>query len=232
MQLTTSISFRPGARPDARIPEAEPHAPQICGGIAWLCRAAHNFRKYKLPALLLIGSVAVLLVATRNSLAAEPNSLEYKVKAAFLYNFARFVEWPAEKFPQPASPIIIGVVGEDPFGNILDETVKGKTINGRAVVVRRFAPGDDLSECHLLFISRSLQDSLDSILARLKSKSVLTVGETGQFAHRGGMIDLLIVDDCVKCEINLDTTEQAGLKVSSKLSSVARVIKSETPNHD
>jgi len=232
MQLAASPPYRPGQPPDARIPKPESRAHQVREVMTCLRRAAGSLREYKLLLFLLVGSAAALTLAAPDSRAAESASLEYKVKAAYLYNFAKFVEWPAEKFPQPASPIIIGVVGEDPFGDTLDETVKGKTVNGRSILIRRLAPGADLKQCHLLFISRSLKNSLASILAGLKSESVLTVSETDQFASRGGMIDLIIVDDSVKLEINLDTAERAGLKVSSKLSSVARVIKSEPPGLD
>jgi hypothetical protein len=228
MQLTTTIRYRFGEQSSAVVPLLEFLALNIRGVIRGF---AQNFNASKLL-LLLVGYTAGLPGTALSSLAAETAPLEYKVKAAFLYNFAKFVEWPAAKFPQPTSPFIIGVVGEDPFGNTLDETVKGKTINGRTIQIRRFASGEDLRQCHLLFVSRSLKDPLDTTLAGLKSESVLTVGETGQFVHQGGMINFIIVDDCVKFEINLDTTEQAGLKVSSKLSSVARVVKSKTVNPD
>lgn len=163
------------------------------------------------------------------ALAADNSSLEYKVKAAFLYNFAKFVSWPTEQLPEPDSPIIVGVVGEDPFGDILDDTVKGKRIDGRKILVRRFASGEDLRKCHVLFISRSLRDSLDSILAGLKPGHVLAVSETEKFAQRGGIINFIVVNDTVKFEINLEAAENAGLKISSKLSRVARVIKSDCP---
>ena len=177
---------------------------------------------------LVLWTAGTILGGSLPSRATETPSLEYKVKAAYLYNFAKFVEWPLKRFPEPDSPIIIGVVGEDPFGNVLDETVRGKSINGRKIIIRRLAPGEGLTQCHLLFISRSLRDSLDSLLAGLAKESVLTVSEIEKFAMRGGMINFVIANESVKCEINLDAAERSGLKISSKLSSVARVVKSET----
>lgn len=159
--------------------------------------------------------------------AAEAPTLEYQVKAAFLYNFTRFVEWPAGKFPAADSPFIIGVVGADPFGSILDQTVKDKTINGRRLIVQRFAPDEDLRQCHILFISRSLKDAVPFLLDQLKQESVLTVSELETFARRGGAINLVIVDERVKVEINPQAAQRAALKISSKLLQVARVVTEE-----
>jgi hypothetical protein len=223
MQPTLPYPPQPKPRSGARIPE-----PVSRGGRSGGRHRALNSGRLLLL-LLLGGGFIGWRGSIPESMAAESASLEYKVKAAFLYNFAKFIEWPTNRFPEPDSPIIIGVVGEDPFGSILDDTVKGKTINGRPFLIRRLARGKDLKQCHLLFMSRSLNQDIEIILAGLKSQSVLTVSEAEQFARRGGMIALLIVDNTVKFEINLDTTEAAGLKVSAKLASVARVIKREAP---
>jgi hypothetical protein len=204
-------------RRDAPAPSPHPAAPAFAG-YSWLV-------------LLLLG-IGTFLTGPCPSRASDTPSLEYKVKAAYLFNFCKFVEWPGKKLPGADTAIIIGVVGEDPFGDILEETVKGKAINGRKLVVKRFAPGEDIQSCDLLFISRSLKDSLDSILHRVGSQSVLTVSEVEKFAQRGGIINFIIVNDSVKCELNLDAAERAGLKISSKLASVARVIKSETATRD
>jgi len=183
------------------------------------------FRKSKWrPASVLLSVVIALNALQPLWGAVESPTLEYQVKAAFLYNFAKFIEWPDEEFPAADSPLIIGIVGDDPFGSILDQTVRGKTINGHPLVLRRFVPGEDFKQCHLLFISRSLKDSVESILAALKSESIVTVSEIENFARRGGMINLIVADESVKFEINLPAVERAGLKISSKLLSVARAV--------
>lgn len=177
---------------------------------------------WRLASILL--SAVIALHSGQPLCAAENPALEYQVKAAFLYNFAKFVEWPAEKFPAIDSPVIIGVVGADPFGSVVDRTVQGKTINGRPLIVQRFGPGEDYRRCHILFIGRSLKDSAATILTEVKSESILTVSEIENFARRGGMIGLVVVDESVKFEVNLPAAERANLKVSSKLLSVARAV--------
>jgi hypothetical protein len=170
--------------------------------------------------------------------AADAPRLEYPVKAAFVYNFAKFVAWPTAKFPQKDSPLVIGIVGADPFEGILDDLVesemdrKGKRIDGRRLVVRHLAPDNDLKQCHILFISRSLQESLGQILAGLGSESVLTVSEIDGFSARGGMLSLTVQKDTLKSELNLDAAERAGVKVSSRLSSVVRFVHGEKPRPD
>jgi hypothetical protein len=207
---------QPNRRPGTQVPEVQADA----------VRRRCETREGLLLALLIV--LGVLCGHTPVARAAEVPSLEYKVKAAYLYNFAKFVEWPSKKFPEPESPIVIGIVGEDPFGSVLEETVKGKVINGRKIIIRRLARSDELRQCHLLFISRSLREELGSLLPELEPDSVLTISEIQKFAQRGGMINFTIVNESVKCEINLEAAERAGLKISSKLSSVAKVVKTET----
>lgn len=159
--------------------------------------------------------------------AAQETELEYQVKAAYLYNFAKFVEWPDAKFQSPQTPLIIGVIGDDPFGVTLDQVVQGKTINGREVIIRRFTVGEDFKQCHLLFISRSMKNSVKGILDQLKGQNVLTVSEIDKFALRGGCINFFIANENVRFQINLSATERAGLRVSSKLLNVAKVVEDE-----
>jgi hypothetical protein len=150
---------------------------------------------------------------------------EYEVKAAFLYNFTKFVEWPAASFATPASPILVGIVGEDPFGETLDQTLRGETARGRAFEVRRFRAEDDFTGCHVLFVSRSESRQLETILRRVEGRAVLTVSEEAEFARRGGMIELVVLEQCVRFEINLSALEKAGLKASSKLLAVACAVR-------
>ena len=233
MQTAAPSQPSPRERPGSGIRPSESRAPEGGGSPASICRIATRLRRHKLILPSVIFSIAAGLVLALSCPAAEPPNLEYPVKAAFLYNFAKFVQWPAQKFPQPDSPLIIGIVGADPFGTTLDDLVeneivrKGKRIDGRRLVIRRFGPEEDFKQCHLLFISRSLKDSFGQILAALKSESILTVSEIDKFSQRGGMLSLNVVDNTLKSELNLDTVERTGLKISSRLSSVVRVLRSE-----
>ena len=146
---------------------------------------------------------------------------EYELKAAYLYNFAKFVEWPAGTFPDDGAPIVVAVVGDDPFRGSLD-SVGGKSANGRQVVVRRMNVGQDLRFCQVLFVSSSEKRRLAQIVASIQGASVLTVGEMEGFATSGGMIRLTMEDDKVRFEINAGAARRARLKVSSKLLSLAK----------
>lgn len=150
---------------------------------------------------------------------------EYQVKAAFLFNFVKFVEWPAEAFADSNAPLVIGVLGDDPFGSALDQTISGKNINGRQLVIRRLKWGQDLRGCHVLFISSSERNRLSQIIQSLRGASVLTVGETGQFNQQGGIINFVLDASKVRFEINTGVAEQAHLKISSRLMSLAKNVR-------
>jgi hypothetical protein len=149
---------------------------------------------------------------------------EYQVKAAYLFNFLKFVDYPSEAFADPLAPIVVGVVGEDPFGSALPQVVTGKTVAGRDLVIRLYRPGEDLRGAHILFISASERKRLPMILSSLRGSSVLTVSDMAGFLDAGGMIQFLNENDRVRFAINMDSTSRAKLKMSSKLLSLARVL--------
>ena len=149
---------------------------------------------------------------------------EYVIKAAYLYNFAMFVEWPPETFPKPDSPVVIGILGREPFGPALENTIQSKRINGRPFVIRHYQKGQSIGNCHILFVSSGTQESVAELRARLKDKAVLIVGETPGFAQDGGNINLVVEDGKVKCEINLNAAKESELKISSKLLSLSRIV--------
>lgn len=152
---------------------------------------------------------------------------EYEVKAAFLYNFAKFVEWPPEAFGTGAgAALIVGIIGDDPFGSAIDRTISGKTVNGRQLTIRRLKWGQNLKDCHVLFVSSSEQKRLPQILENLKGASVLTVSEMDQFSQQGGVIGFVMEDSKVRFEINTSASEQARLKISSKLLALAKTVRS------
>ena len=170
---------------------------------------------------------AVLLVtATRAAAQAEaapsPAPTEYEVKAAFLYNFARFVEWPAEGVR--AEPFVIAVLGHDPFGAVLDETVAGKTVAGRPIQVKRASRVDEVSGAHIVFVSSSENKDLATILKALDRPGVLTVGDMDGFAEQGGAINFTVQSRRVRFEINPSRAEQAHLKMSSQLLKLATLV--------
>jgi YfiR/HmsC-like len=157
--------------------------------------------------------------------AQDPPLSEYEVKARYLYSFPLFVEWPEQIFRTPDAPFVLGIVGRDPFGGALDALTNNGTLHGRKVIIRRLRRDQDLRQCQVLFISRSEEDHLDSILSQLAGGSILTVSEIEGFSSSGGMIGLVFDDDRVRFEINLDAAAGAGLTVNAKLSSLARTVR-------
>jgi hypothetical protein len=147
---------------------------------------------------------------------------EYEVKAAFLYNFARFVEWPAA--PADDGTFGIAVLGSDPFGSVLDDTLRGKTIGARPVVVRRIKHSEEVGGSRILFISDSEKDRLPAILKSLEAAPVLTVGEMSEFAERGGVIRFKLDNERIRLEINVAAAERSRLRISSQLLKLARIV--------
>lgn len=152
-------------------------------------------------------------------------SREYDVKAALLFNFTRFVEWPARAFARPDSPVVIGILGPDPFGSVLDRMVNNETCGGRPIVVVRFSNVAAARDSHLLFITSAERGNLPRILAALRGRPVLTVGDFEGFTAAGGMIRLLKNPaDKMQLRINLNATKAADLVVSAKLLRVAEAV--------
>ncbi len=145
---------------------------------------------------------------------------EYHVKAAFLYNFTKFIEWPA----QTPNLVDICIVGEDPFGNILDATMRGKTLNSREIRIQRMKTGENPRGCRIAFMGAS-EHPRRSVLESLQETNTLTVGESPGFADHGGIINFVIKDNRVHFEINVDAAERARLKISSKLLSLAKIVR-------
>ena len=180
-------------------------------------------RRYGAPLLLLCLMVACS-VLTYAAPAAEPIVDEYQVKAAFLFNFAKFVEWPNEAFSDPNAPLVITVFGEDPFNGSL-EAVKGKLVNNRKLTIRRVKDIQEIGKSNVLFVSPSARKELARILEALQGQNVLTVGEDGAFTQYGGIINFVKEDNRVRFEVNVTAAERAGLKISSRLLALARIVK-------
>ena len=158
-----------------------------------------------------------------------PAASEYEVKAAFLFHFTQFTDWPAALFEKTGGRIVIGVLGADPFGSDLDRAVRGKTVQGRPLAVQRFPRAEDVGPCQVLFIGESDRKRLRVILDSLKGKPVLTVGESDQFLAQGGIIAFLREDEHIRFSINLDAADRSALKFSAKLLKVARSVRDTGP---
>jgi hypothetical protein len=165
-------------------------------------------------------AVAWVLIGASCLHAQQSNPTEYQVKAAYLYNFGKFVEWPA-RVTAASDFFSICVLGEDPFGSTFDATIAGESVNGKKVVVKRIAKPQDVVGCRILFISSSEESRLKEILATLDNASVLTVSDISQFTRRGGMIRFVMEASRVRFEVNLTSAEHAGLTLSSQLLKVA-----------
>jgi hypothetical protein len=169
----------------------------------------------------LAGLCWLALTAGARSESAPTTFKEYQVKAAFLFNFSKFVEWPARKFADGTSPIVIGVLGVNPFGPELEKAVMHRHINGREVVVQQFESAEAARISHLLFVSAGSDSSILKSLRALEGSAVLTVGESEAFTRNGGMITLVLEADKLGFTINMDSAGRTGLKISAQLQKLA-----------
>ncbi|MEO8049214.1 MAG: YfiR family protein [Acidobacteriota bacterium] len=155
----------------------------------------------------------------------EPAFDEYQVKAAFLYNFAKFVEWPAHTFAHPNDPIEICIVGQNPFGSALENMVQGKKVGDRSFTVQRLPDMQQAGKCQILFIGASEWKRTGALLDGVTRPGVLTVGEIDDFTALGGIIGFRLEGPRVRIRIDLQTAEQAKFRISSKLLSLAEIVK-------
>ncbi len=154
---------------------------------------------------------------------ADPKTVaEYRIKAACLYRFAQFIEWPASAFSGEKAPLVFGVLGKDPFGEVLDQTLKGKTIAGRTIAIKRFASVKAIESCHMLFVSSSETQKLEEVFEATKASPTATVGEAEGFLKAGGIFRFFVQENKVQFEINKAAAKLAGLEISSKLLRLAK----------
>jgi hypothetical protein len=155
---------------------------------------------------------------------AVPAPTEYQLKAVFLFNFTQFVDWPSRSFADPQAPFVIGVLGRDPFGSALDETVRGETVNGRPLVVQRYRSIEELKPCQILFIDRSAGDEAYKTLERVAHQGTLTVSDFDAQLPHSVIIRFLNEGKKIRLRINVDSARDAGLTISSKLLRPAQVV--------
>jgi hypothetical protein len=149
---------------------------------------------------------------------------EYEIKAAFLYNFAKFVEWPPSAFSDPKQPMGVCVFGRDPFGRALEDALYGKSIGNHPVVLGRARQVPDLAGCQVIFVSGAESPRLVEIVGGLRGHNALLVGESEGFASAGGAIQFVLDQNRVRFAINPDAANRAGLKISSKLLALATIV--------
>ena len=188
--------------------------------IAWSPREKH-VRGTRVTIKTIVLLFSLIFAPGFTGFAQDQSPTEYQIKAAFLYNFAKFVQWPAQAFSGPTSPIVIGVLGENVFGGDLEKTIRGKTIKDHPLQFKEFHSVTEARGCQILFISPSEKNHLPKILDGLRSASVLTVSETDRFNDAGGMINFVIEDNKIHFQINNEAAKKAGLTISSKLLNLA-----------
>lgn len=147
---------------------------------------------------------------------------EYEVKAVFLFNFVQFVKWPPTTFSDASAPFVIGILGNDPFGKALENTIRGEVVEGRKLTLRRAQRVEDVTDCHVIYISQSEEGRIGDILAKLRPTNALTVSDISQFCRQGGMIGFVIEGGKVRFEIKSGTAKNAGLQISSRLLKLAK----------
>lgn len=168
-------------------------------------------------------AVGVMALSLGPILALQAQTAEeYSIKAAFLYNFSKFVDWPPESFPNATDAFVVCVLGQNPFGTALEEVVRGKTAGDRKIVLKKVADAQQAKQCQILFVSSSEKKRLPMLLGQLQGASVLTVGETEGFIASGGLVNFKLDGERVRLEIDNEAAGRAGLHISAKLLSLAQ----------
>jgi len=184
--------------------------------------ALNHTTSVRLRIIAVMGLVAVMLCPSVRAQSEQPG--EYQLKAAFLFNFAKFVDWPPGTFATADSPFTICILGQDPFGHELEDSLRGKTIATRPILVRRCQSDAEARACQILFVSRSQNRQMPDILQGLRGINVLVVGESEGFAAGGGTIEFVLEQDHIRFRINPDAAARAGLTISSKLLALATIV--------
>jgi|ERR1700722_15189151 len=169
--------------------------------------------------------LVLVLWSPSQALSVNEGNSEYMVKLAFLYNFTKFVEWPSTSYQNPGAPLAICIVGDDPFNQDLEMELRTRTVGAHPVDLKRSKTSDILTACHIVFIPVTEKNQAARIVSGLKGSSTLTVGEVEGFALQGGIINFMIEDNKLHFEVNTLAAERAGLKISSKLLSLAKIVR-------
>ncbi len=166
----------------------------------------------------------LLAVGSLKTSAQSPISKADQIEAVFLFNFTQFIDWPTNAFAGDQAPFVIGVLGEDPFGPFLDETVRGEKVDGHALTVQRYRRVEEIQNCEILFVSQSESGKWRQILAGLHGRSTLTVADFDGFSRAGGMVRFITEQNKIHLQINLTAARANGLNISSKLLRLADIV--------
>ena len=192
-----------------------------------LSLSALSRRSHTIAVVIVLHALALMWAAPANAGAADAAAAparECEIKAAFLYNFTKFVDWPARTFANADAPIVIGVLGDSPCAQELEHLIKDRKVNGRTIVMRRIASAEEAKVTQLLFVGFAQETQFAGLKAAIESLPVLTVGESPGFATLAGAIDFVPQGDKIRFEINIDAAEHAGLKISAQLQKLATVV--------
>lgn len=202
------------------------HTRNCCGsGWAWRFALSVDWRRILRASFFAIVAGGLYLSASPKAFSKNGEGAEYSVKLGFLYNFTKFVEWPPDSFRDPGAPLVICIVGHNPFRQDLEAELQTRKMGDHPIEIRTQTPNDKLSVCHIVFVPVTENNQSDRILRGLQGSTTLTVGETEGFAVLGGIINLTVEDNKVHFEINRLAAERAGLIIGSKLLSIAKIVK-------
>jgi hypothetical protein len=183
-----------------------------------------KMKKYRVAISLIIILICYSTgIGTSDSYADQKNK-EYHIKAAFLLNFAKFMEWPSHAFSDPSTPLTLCILGKDAFDEAL-KIIEDKIVKERRLVIKKASCIEDIKESHILFVSTSEKKNLSAILSKINGLPILTVSETKNFCQSGGIVNFVLVKNKVRFEINVDAAKRTGLQISSKLLKLSKIIK-------
>ena len=168
--------------------------------------------------------IVPLLACSTFFLAHTSVTPEYQVKAAFLFNFTQFVEWPVNALPETKTHLVIGILGGNPFGTYLEEIVSGEQANGHPLVVQEYKIAEEIKTCHILFINLTEKNKLEQAITSLKGRSILTVSDGNNFIKQGGMVRFITKNNKIQIQINPEAAKEADLIISSKLLRLAEIV--------
>lgn len=183
------------------------------------------WRRSTSGSLLNLFLLALVLLQGSQYVLAQAPSREYQLKAVFLFNFTQFVDWPANAFENAQSPLVIGVIGDNPFGAYLAQTVSGEKINGHPLTVQYYKDEEEIKSCHILFINVNETKKLEQVEETVKGKNILTVSDHPDFLKQGGMIRFVTNNNKIKLQINMEACKESKMVLSSKLLRLAEIVK-------
>ena len=200
---------------------------RYCGRFGWWRHFAPRPNSSRIRRASFIIVACWFLLNPPNAVSVNEGSLEYPLKLAFLYNFTKFVDWPSDSFHDPGASLAICIIANDPFSPDLEAELRTRTVGSHPVEIKTLRSNDALSVCHMVFVPVTEKSQAARIVSGLKGSNTLTVGEIEGFAVEGGIINLTVEENKLHFEVNPLAAERAGLKISSRLLSMATIVKEQ-----